>query len=114
VGVINTFVRKTTDEMIAVMQAEKSGKTIQENHLDEADWDDVQFPCGWNWVSYDYRVKPVEPRRIFVPELNCGLHPNNFFTKENAVLSVKQDALNYTGCAEFIELTPEVRTKLGL
>jgi len=83
-GVMDEFVRKTTDEMIAVMQAEKSGKTIQEKHLDKAEWVDVQFPCGWNWVSYDYRVKPVEPRRT----LWLGV--------------------------EYIELTPEVRKALNL
>lgn len=45
------------DEMIAVMQAYKEGKTIECRMFCYDDWkeaDDVQ----WNWVLYDYRVKP--------------------------------------------------------
>ena len=57
------------DHMIAVMQAAKEGKAIQRRsraHRDiDACWGDAPQP-SWNWTYFDYRVKPAEPRRIWV------------------------------------------------
>ena len=57
------------DHMIAVMQAAKEGKAIQRRHRHlhgiDAHWKDTPEPI-WNWVMYDYRVKPAELRRIWL------------------------------------------------
>lgn len=49
---------KSTKEMIEVMQAYESGERIQvKNIADNTKWKEIEFP-GWNWIYYDYRVKP--------------------------------------------------------
>ena len=57
------------DHMIAVMQAAKEGKTIQFRVLDSSDidvrWRDAHAP-SWDWYTFDYRVKPAEPRRVWM------------------------------------------------
>ena len=65
------------DRMVAVMQAAKEGKTIQSRNLDHGDidvhWIDTTSPL-WDWHTCDYRIKPVEPRRIWLnwyPTMNC-------------------------------------------
>ena len=65
------------DHMIAVMQAAKEGKAIQRrhHHLHDIDvhWIDAPKP-SWNWTAFDYRVKPAEPRRVwlnFYPTMGC-------------------------------------------
>lgn len=56
------------DHMIAVTQAAKEGKAIQRRHRHHPDtdvyWEADPKPI-WNWASYDYRVKPAEPRRVW-------------------------------------------------
>ena len=56
------------DHMIAVMQAAKEGKAIQCRYRSNGadDWVDVRGIALWNWTDFDYRVKPAEPRRIWV------------------------------------------------
>ena len=65
------------DYMIAVMQAAKEGKAIQRRHrhLHDIDvhWRDAP-KSSWNWTSFDYRVKPAPPRRVWLnwyPTMNC-------------------------------------------
>ncbi len=58
----NEFKPKTTAEKIEVMQAYERGEEIEyytrpHNSLDFADWK-VPYKPNWNWVDYDYRVKP--------------------------------------------------------
>lgn len=57
----------THDEMIAVIQAHKEGKTIecrQRTHLEtKGSWQIVPVP-SWSFSSYEYRVKP-EPAVIY-------------------------------------------------
>ena len=49
---------KTIKEMIEVMQAYESGERIQVKDIaDNTKWKEIEFP-GWNWIYYDYRVKP--------------------------------------------------------
>lgn len=58
---------KTIQEQIAVMQAFADGKQVQFSFR-ENKWEDIiSQPC-WNWSENDYRIKPREPRRIFVEE----------------------------------------------
>ena len=65
------------DHMIAVMTAAKEGKTIQSRSLSyigiDGLWNDTRHPC-WNWAHSEYRVKPAEPRRIWLngyPTTGC-------------------------------------------
>lgn len=50
----------TIDEMIAVLQAYKDCKAIQERVRDCGSWWDMRRP-QWDFHEYDYRIKP-EPR----------------------------------------------------
>jgi len=71
--------QKTIDEMIAVMEAARDGKTIERlrigNDRDENNWlTCIVEPFDWNWAEYDYRVKfepkfyqLVEIKRVDVP-----------------------------------------------
>ena len=55
------------DHMIAVLQAFKEGKTIQCRYRSNGadDWVDVRGIAQWNWPTFDYRIKPAEPRRFW-------------------------------------------------
>ena len=57
------------DHMIAVMQAAKEGKAIQSRYRPSQDidvcWRYAPEP-GWDWATYDYRIKPAEPRRVWL------------------------------------------------
>ena len=56
------------DHMIAVMQAANEGKAIQRRHRTHRNidgfWKDVRS-LRWNWATFDYRIKPAEPRRFW-------------------------------------------------
>lgn len=55
------------DHMIAVMQAAKEGKTIQcMRRSDDGYWEDLYGDIWWDWRTFDFRVKPAEPRRIWL------------------------------------------------
>ncbi len=53
---------KSIDEMCAVMQAFKEGKTIEELYDRDTEWKVVETPL-WNFHNYQYRVKP-EPKYV--------------------------------------------------
>ena len=57
------------DRMIAVMQAAKEGKAIQSRLRTHRDidefWSYVLAP-SWDWSVFDYRVKPAEPRKVWM------------------------------------------------
>lgn len=70
---------KTLAEKVAVMQACLAGATIQSKVLTPGvvTWNDCAGP-NFNWVVYDYRVKPQPPRDIWVNEYEKGFglaHP---------------------------------------
>ncbi len=77
---------------ISVMEASKTQQIqFREDHCGE--WNDMREECpSWDWEHYDYRVKPVEPRRI-------TMRPGITFLEREG---------------EFIELTPEIRKALNL
>lgn len=50
--------------MISVIQAAKEGKQIQHKGLDQDEWTDTKTP-SWNFLSYDYRIKPEPKYRPF-------------------------------------------------
>ena len=66
------------DHMIEALQAAKEGKAIQSRRRHprpdiDACWRDAPEP-SWNWSTFDYRVKPAEPRRVWLnvyPTMNC-------------------------------------------
>lgn len=59
---------KTTKEKIEVMIATTLGKIIQARPLNESKgWYDISKP-SWNWYKCDYRIKPAEPKVIYVNE----------------------------------------------
>jgi len=86
---------KSIDEMIAVMQSARDGKLIESAHSEEECgnlkyWVDDPSPT-WSWANRDYRVKVVNPRKVTV-----------VYGPDGSIES------------EFIELTPEIRAKIGL
>ncbi len=56
----------TDDEIIAVVQAHKEGKKIEERCHSSSSWRHVTFP-RWNFEDCDYRVKK-EPSVIYANE----------------------------------------------
>lgn len=48
---------KTIDEMCAVMQAFKEGKTIECRMFMYDEWEETD-DIEWDWALFDYRVKP--------------------------------------------------------
>ena len=60
---------KDIDHMIAVMQAAKKGKEIQfrgrGNSSTDENWGRAPSPI-WDWAAFEYRIKPTEPRRIWL------------------------------------------------
>lgn len=55
----------TTEEKIAVMQAYVDGKKIQAKTFGADNWMDCIVEPSWNWVVYDYRVKPEAKYRPY-------------------------------------------------
>jgi len=108
---------KPTKEMIEVMQAALDGKTVQvrKNAVGNwGDWFNSSQPV-WDWDTQDYRVKPQEPRRIVTYFHDGGFRPGLAFcctNETNRILELKQSGR--TDLVEFIELTPEIKSKLGL
>lgn len=85
---------------IAVMEASKTQKIESRNTHRSSLGPTCWFPSpdpDWEWDRCDYRVKPVEPARLYRSALG-GI----YCTPTGEV------------AAEFIELTPEVKSKLGL
>ena len=66
----------TIDEMIAVLQAAKAGKTIECRPRSSSwhwEWEPYPAPCHtvWNFITLTYRVKR-EPRRVWIPVFQDG------------------------------------------
>lgn len=62
----------THDEMIALIQAHKNGKTIQNRRIGRnEEWKDAPAP-SWNFWSFEYRIKS-EPQSIYAIRSNSGV-----------------------------------------
>jgi hypothetical protein len=59
-----------TKEKIAVMQAFLDGKKIQWTG-GGSEWSDFDGEPIWNWLQYDYRIKP-EPREFLIAVSDDG------------------------------------------
>ena len=95
---------KSTQEMIEVMQAAMEGKKVERQMLGcDVPWQEESPPL-WNWFVFDYRVKPVEPR-----QLTAVRYPSVGFCFPSL-----QAQPGDGDTIEFIELTPEIKSKLGL
>ncbi len=44
---------------------ERDNKVLQYRKRGEAEWNLAHW-CDWDWVTYDYRLKPEEPKQIEV------------------------------------------------
>jgi hypothetical protein len=92
----------TIDEMIAVLQAAKAGKKIQERSRTcqfLPPWADSPTP-SWNFPLFDYRVKS-EPRTIWVNEY--GQHLATHSSKESALEAAKTNQ-PYRTAVKFVEV----------
>ena len=63
------------DHMLEVLQAAKAGKTIQSKPRTgpTRKWGTPDH-SRFDWINFDYRVKPAGPRRIWLnwyPTMNC-------------------------------------------
>ena len=65
--------KEQTKECIRIMQAFVDGKAVQYRYSDAAEWFDANglSELSWNWIAYDYRIKP-EPKIIYVNEYMGG------------------------------------------
>lgn len=93
------------DHMIAVMQAAKEGKAIQRRHRTYRDmdgfWNDADSQ-RWNWSTFDYRVKPAEPRKVWV---NMYGNRMGFAYASREQADANADAGIYrVECVEFVEV----------
>lgn len=93
------------DHMIAMLQAYKEGKTIQCRYRSNGadDWVDVRGIYQWNWYMFDYRVKPAEPRRVwlnFYPTMG-GRSSVCYDSREEAASLARHDI---TEQIEFVEV----------
>lgn len=88
---------KSIDEMIAVMQAYKDGKTIEELYYMDTEWKVVEKPL-WNFNNYDYRVKS-EPK--YVPYDSVDEVEKDKWIKSKAtgflyrIYSIKEDMIYF-------------------
>lgn len=80
---------KTLLEKIAVMQAAADGKVIQTDFQRAGTWVDNPSPT-WDWGVCDYRVKPREPKVIYVNEYPDG--SRGAFTYKSTALRVASSA----------------------
>lgn len=93
------------DHMIAVMTAAKEGKAIQRRHCTHRDidrfWKDVRS-LHWNWATYDYRVKPAEPRRVWVNMY--GSHSTVAYAFYSRQIADTHAGVERVECVEFVEV----------
>lgn len=93
------------DHIIAVTTAFKEGKEIQYrargNRGTDENWCDAPSPI-WNWATYDYRVKPAEPRRIWVNLY--GSHGTVGYAFYSRKIADTHAGDGRTECVEFVEV----------
>lgn len=94
---------KETSGKIAVMQAHVEGKEI-EAKCPNSEWYHEPNPT-WNWFLVDYRIKPREPRRIWVGEKGKILSPYHFENRNEAI----SHSLQIYGDVEAIEFVEVIK-----
>ena len=63
---------KTTREKIEVMQAFEKGEQIQVYNYTFKEWQDAEKTPLWDWVTFDYRIKPKTLDEIIKSEFEDG------------------------------------------
>lgn len=63
---------KTTKEKIEIMQAYERGEQIQIYYSDTDEWEDVESTLLWDWVNFDYRIKPKNSDKLIESEFKDG------------------------------------------
>jgi hypothetical protein len=95
---------KTTAEMIEVMQAFERGEKIQCRDVDEESWGDLICAPSWEWRLLDYRIKPREPRVIWVNEYPRdpidAAHRTEQSARESATPGAARTAIKYVEAIE--------------
>ncbi len=95
----------THDEMIAVIQAHKDGKTIQYKVGEDMDWLNIPHQ-KFNFGGYDYRVKP-EPMVRYAVVGNLGHTKDHVFVydtnKSDAEYYVRISANPNLRLVKFVE-----------
>ena len=93
------------DHMIAVMRAAKEGKAIQSRHRPHRDidvcWKDAPKP-SWDWATFDYRIKPAEPRRVWVNMY--GSHSTVGYAFYSRQIADTHAGVERVECVEFVEV----------
>lgn len=92
---------------IAVMQAAENGAEIEVTPVGLADWKPIAKP-KWDWASCDYRIKPREPKVIWVNEYAGG---KMVFASEVAAKDAAKQAvtLAYSIAVKYIEVLEETK-----
>ena len=67
----------TIDEMIAVLEAAKAGKSIEARVIDDSKWYTAATQC-WDFCDIEYRVKP-EPRVLWVSTKDLANDKQDWF-----------------------------------
>lgn len=63
---------KTTKEKIEIMQAYERGEQIQIYVYTFNEWRDVGTDPLWDWVNFDYRIKPKALESLIEPRFKTG------------------------------------------
>ena len=63
---------KTTREKIEIMQAYERGEQIQIYVYTLNEWEDVETTPLWDWVNFDYRIKPKALESLIEPKFKTG------------------------------------------
>lgn len=89
----------TTEEKIAVMQAEVDGNKIEFRNKKNGEWTLVRQFLNWDWIDYDYRVAK-EPRVIYCNEYSGQKLGNPHYSYQEAVANKKMGS---TRVVRFVE-----------
>lgn len=86
------------DEMIALIQAHKEGKEIQ--YFRGGDWRNIRSispDASFNFGIYNYRIKPEEPKVIWVNEYDgyYVAHDDKDYAHKNSGNNVIRAAVKY-------------------
>jgi hypothetical protein len=85
----------TTADKIKVMQAYERGENIEftpDKMLAPKHKCWMLSKPKWNWQRYDYRIKPVEPKTIWVNEYKDKTAPHAHNSKKLALANIYDDA----------------------
>ena len=99
-------------DMLLVLQAFNEGESIEcESLTSGITWHKTIDPT-WDFARFKYRVKPVEPRHIYI---SVCVNPDEIEKSSGFIGSAytyQETKYNPEPAFQYIELTPEVRAML--